>query len=192
MISHLAKSINSKLMASSILKTMEEQQLIPAERLQAFFWNVFIADALLGNFDRHNGNWGLLIDESRQKAEIAPVYDCGSCLYPQLNDEMMEEILKNETEINQRIFVLPRSVIMEDSKKISYFDFISSLQNQECNEALERISGRIDLEKINHLIEETPAISQVRKDFYQMMIAERKRKIIDYSMGLLRNRKKNE
>ena len=43
---------------------------------------MFIVDAFLGNFDRHNGNWGILVDECKKTAEIAPVYDCGSCLYP--------------------------------------------------------------------------------------------------------------
>lgn len=38
-----------------------------------FFWDMFIADALPGNFDRHNGNWGILVDEEHQTAEIAPV-----------------------------------------------------------------------------------------------------------------------
>lgn len=53
---------------------------------------MFIVDALLGSFDRHNGNWGVLVDEERQTAEIAPIYDCGSCLYPQLG---IQERLSN-------------------------------------------------------------------------------------------------
>lgn len=65
---------------------------------------MFIVDALLGNFDRHNGNWGILIDEQKQTAEIAPVYDCGSCLYPQLDEKQMETVLHNEDDINQRIY----------------------------------------------------------------------------------------
>ena len=52
-----------------------------------FFWDMFIADSLVGNFDRHNGNWGFLINESLRQIEIAPIYDCASCLYPQLTDE---------------------------------------------------------------------------------------------------------
>ena len=73
----------------------------------------------------------------------------------------------------------------EEGKKISYFEFISSLKNEDCNEALKRIYKRIDLEKINRLIEETPFIEPVQKDFYQVMLKERKEKIFDYSMKLL-------
>ena len=32
---------------------------------------MFIADCLVGNFDRHNGNWGFLINESLKKIGIA-------------------------------------------------------------------------------------------------------------------------
>ena len=50
------------------------------------FWNVFVVDALLGNSDRHNGNWVFLYDDSTKEASPAPIYDCGSCLLPQADD----------------------------------------------------------------------------------------------------------
>ncbi|WP_089612090.1 HipA domain-containing protein [Dehalobacterium formicoaceticum] len=170
---------------SSILKTMEEQTLLPPNEIRSFFWDLFIVDALLGNFDRHNGNWGLLIDEELKTVEIAPVYDCGSCLYPQLSEEGMKKVLDSDDEINQRIFVFPASSIEEDGKKISYFDFISSLKDPECNKALKRISQRINIDKINELIDGIPALIPIQKDFYKVMITERRKKILDFSMDLL-------
>lgn len=170
---------------SSIMKTIDEQILLAPNVIRTFFWDMFIADALLGNFDRHNGNWGFLIDEGLKTAEIAPVYDCGSCLYPQLSVDGMEKVLNSDDEINQRIFVFPASSIEENGKKISYFDFISSLKNPDCNEALKRISKKIDIDKIYELIEEIPTLLPIEKDFYKVMITERKEKILDYSMDLL-------
>lgn len=67
---------------SDILDTMEKKLFVDPTLLQEHFWNVFVIDALLGNFDRHNGNWGFLFDSKSQTAEIAPVFDCGSCLLP--------------------------------------------------------------------------------------------------------------
>ncbi|MEG0813863.1 MAG: HipA domain-containing protein [Clostridium sp.] len=168
----------------SILKAIDEQTLIPVPELRAFFWEMFVADAWLGNFDRHNGNWGILVDEQNQHAEIAPIYDCGSCLYPQIDVRDMVKVLGDESEINQRIYTFPTSAIMYSGKKISYFDFISSLENAECSEALEQIAGRIDMEKVREIIAATPAISDLQKDFYQIMLTERKEKILDYSMTL--------
>ena len=126
---------------SSILKAIDEQTLLPPDQLKAFFWDMFITDALLGNFDRHNGNWGILVDEHSKTAEIAPVYDCGSCLYPQLAAKDMETILNSEDEIDRRVYVFPTSSIEENGKKISYFEFISSLKDPDCTAALRRISS---------------------------------------------------
>ncbi len=170
---------------SSIMTAIDEQTLLLPEKMIQFFWDMFIADALLGNFDRHNGNWGILVDEEHEIAEMAPVYDCGSCLYPQLAAEDMMSILENEEEINKRIFVFPASAIEENGKKISYFDFISSLRNLDCNDALKRIYGRIDMKKIDSLIDATPFLMPVQKEFYQIMLKERKEKILDYSIRRL-------
>lgn len=46
---------------SEVLETIELQQIYDAIKLKEFFWDMFIADCLVGNFDRHNGNWGFLI-----------------------------------------------------------------------------------------------------------------------------------
>ena len=170
---------------STILQAIAEQNLIPSDLLTDFFWDMFIMDALLGNFDRHNGNWGILVNEQSKTAEIAPVYDCGSCLYPQLAVKDMEAILNNEDEINRRIYVFPTSSVEEDGKKISYFEFISSLKNPDCTAALKRIFGRIDIGKINEIVNATPTLDMIQKEFYSVMIAERKAKILDYSMEQL-------
>ena len=170
---------------SSILEAIDEQSLYPADELRTFFWDMFIADALLGNFDRHNGNWGLLVDEEKQSVEIAPVYDCGSCLSPQLDLERMKSVLQSEEEIDQRIYVFPSSSIEENGVKIPYFDFISSLRYPECNEALKRISARIDLAAIQAFLDSVPELLPIQREFYLTMLTERKEKILDYSLKLL-------
>ena len=170
---------------SSILEAIDEQSLYPADELRTFFWDMFIADALLGNFDRHNGNWGLLVDEEKQSVEIAPVYDCGSCLYPQLDLDRMKSVLQSEEEIDQRIYVFPSSSIEENGVKIPYFDFISSLRYPECNEALKRISARIDLAAIQAFLDSVPELLPIQREFYLTMLTERKEKILDYSLKLL-------
>ena len=64
----------------TVLDTIDRQQFVDPVVLRRFFWDMFVADALLGNFDRHNGNWGFLVDRVSGQCEIAPVFDCGSCL----------------------------------------------------------------------------------------------------------------
>ena len=146
---------------------------------------MFIADSLVGNFNRHNGNWGFLINEHLKKIEIAPIYDCASCLYPQLTDEKMLEIINNDKEMEARVFVFPTSALEINDKKINYFDYISSLKNEDCNKALLRIFPNINMEKINNIIDETPVISISRKEFYKKILKLRYEKILKFSYDKL-------
>lgn len=164
-----------------ILKTLTEQQAIDSQLLNNRFWDMFIIDALIGNWDRHNGDWGFLYNIKTDKILLAPIYDCGSCLFPQLDEEMMKDVLNKRAEIEIRIFEKPLSSIKINGKKIKYFDFISSLQNEDCNKALKRIVPKINLERIYKIIDKTPFISDLQKEFYNTILMERKTKILDFS-----------
>ena len=174
---------------TDILYTFSEQTSVDEAVLTTRFWDMFIVDALIGNWDRHNGNWGFLYDTATDKMELAPVYDCGSCLYPQADEKIMKLVLEDENERNLRIFEMPTSAIMLNGKRVKYFDFISSLQNEDCNAALKRIAPRVDLVKINALVDETPALTDLQRQFYKTMLAERKRKLLDLPLGKLENSK---
>ena len=163
---------------SDVLETIEKQQFIDSRKLLEHFWNVFVVDALLGNFDRHNGNWGFLFDEETQSTEIAPVFDCDSSLLPQADEKIMKLVLENEDERNARIFQFPTSAIKENNRKINYYDFISSMENAACNHAVLRISPKVDTARIHALIENTPYISDLQKEFYKTYIKERYEKIL--------------
>ena len=156
-----------------VIQTIESQQICDVNYLKDFFWDMFIADTLVGNFDRHNGNWGFLINERLKEVEIAPIYDCASCLYPQLTDERIKKIIDDEEEMNARVFVFPNSALKIDDKKINYYDFISSLDNVDCNKALLRVFPRINLNVINEIIDNTLYISDIRKEFYKKIIKMR-------------------
>lgn len=164
-----------------VIETIEKQSIYDPKELKEFFWDMFIADSLVGNFDRHNGNWGFLIDEQLKKIEIAPIYDCASCLFPQLTDEKIEEIINSNEEMDARVYVFPTSALKINDKKINYFEYISSLQNDDCNKALLRIFPKINIEQINKIIEETPYISEIRKQFYKKILKLRYEKILKYS-----------
>lgn len=168
-----------------ILQTIDEQTLVDRDSLLERFWDMFIVDAFIGNWDRHNGNWGFLYDDRTDEMTLAPVYDCGSCLYPQADKKIMEAVLSAPGERNHRIYNIPLSAIMQEGKKIKYFDYISSMQNEDCNRALKRIVPRIDMGKIKGIIDYTPFISDLQKDFYLTMLIERKKRILDFSIEKL-------
>lgn len=177
---------------SDILETLGNQKAIEPQILSDWFWDMFIVDALIGNWDRHNGNWGFLYNNITDEIKLAPIYDCGSSLFPQADEDMMRMVLEKKAELELRIFERPVSGIKENGKKIKYFDFISSLKNNDCNKALKRIVPRIDMEKIYKLIDDTPFISELQKKFYKTIISERKKRILDYSIKKLQIREKTQ
>lgn len=158
-----------------------------SETISVFF-EMYIVDALIGNFDRHGANWGFL--KKNNKYFLAPIFDNGSCLFSQMiNEDEMEYVINNPMEIDKRVYMFPTSQIMLNNKKSSYYDVISSLQFEECNKALMKIYNKIDLNKINKIIDDLK-ISEIQKRFYEVMIKERYNKIIKYSYEKLVN--KNE
>lgn len=176
---------------SDILKTIHEQKCVEVSLMEDRFWDTFIIDALIGNWDRHNGNWGIVYDYAISKYGLAPVYDCGSCLFPQADENIMLDILENNELLNSKVYNQPLSTIKRNGKKINYFYFISSLRNQECNEALKRIVPRIDLENINSIIDDMP-VSDLQKQFYKVILKERKEKILDFSYNKLISTQSNQ
>ena len=176
---------------TDIMTAIEEQKSINPKVLREHFWDVFIVDTLIGNWDRHNGNWGFLYNRRTDEISLAPIYDCGSCLYPQADEKIMRDTLDNPLERDVRVFQIPLSGIKIDGKKINYFDFISSRQCGDCNAALKRIVPKIDLERINHMIDETPFITELQKEFYKTMLMERKERILDKSLQLLRQQEQS-
>ena len=153
------------------------------------FWNIYIVDALLGNFDRHGGNWGFL--KKNNCYSLAPVFDNGSCLFPQLTDEdMMKKILDSEELTNDRIYRFPTSQVLLDGKKSSYYEVIVSLTFKECNDALIRICKRYSQRKIDDLIDSIQILTDVHKQFYKYIIRQRYEKILYFAYKkLMRNKK---
>ena len=175
-----------------ILETIEEQLIMDPKVLRERFWDMFIVDALIGNWDRHNGNWGFLYNQQTDEMSLAPVYDCGSGLYPQADESIMRAVLEDPSERDTRIFDRPLSGIKQGGQKINYYRFISSLENKDCNEALKRIYPRITLPELEKLIDETPFVSILQKKFYLTMLMERREKILQYSQERLKRRERRQ
>ena len=144
------------------------------------FWELYILDALLGNFDRHGGNWGFIKQDNRYS--LAPIFDNGSCIYPKLTDENhMELIINSVEETEKRIYEFPKSQILLDGKKSSYYEVINSLKYPECNEALRTVFKRFDYKQVEKIIETTECLSRVQMNFYKHMVLKRYQLILKES-----------
>lgn len=173
---------------NDITEAIETQTMIDPAVLTRHFWDMFIVDALIGNWDRHNGNWGFLYNTVTDEVLLAPIFDCGSCLFPQADESIMRAVLDDPAEKELRIFERPLSAIRQDGQKINYFDFISSLKHPACNAALKRIAPKLRQQDLRELVDSTPFISDLQKEFYRTLLSERKERILDFSLQKLLKR----
>ena len=164
---------------SDILSTIKNQNVINPKDLEKHFWNMFVIDAFIGNWDRHNGNWGFLYNQETDEIKIAPIYDCGSALFPQIDDELIKRVLSAKAEMNARVFDMPTSAILINGRRGNYYSIITSLNYDGCNEAVKRIVPRINLNSINDLIDSVDQLSDLQKDFLKKILKLRKELILD-------------
>lgn len=93
----------------------DNSKLTNVKETISMFWRIYIMDALLGNFDRHGANWGFIKENNRYS--LAPVFDNGSCLFPNLVDEVeMQQIMESEEETDKRIYKFPTSQVRLNGK----------------------------------------------------------------------------
>lgn len=163
------KKIETEL--SDIMEVLEEsKKLIDVEETKKMFWNMFIVDSIIGNTDRHNGNWGFMLNIKNGKVEFSPIYDCGSCLNPMLDDKQIEKL--NDVEV-KNLAINCYSCLKENGKKINYMSYIKEMKNEECNNAIVRVFNNINLNEIESFIDEIECMSKVRKEFYKNIIRQR-------------------
>lgn len=156
---------------NDIMGVLEEsKKMIDVVETKKKFWEMFIVDSLIGNTDRHNGNWGFLLNKETGKTKFSPIYDCGSCLNPMYEDEKIIEIDKVEL---KNLAINCYSCLKEKGKKINYVSYIKEMSNKECNQAIVRIFNYIKLDEIESFIDGIEVMSQARKDFYKKLIQQR-------------------
>ena len=155
------KKIETEL--EDIMEVIEESKMIDTQEITEKFWDMFVIDSIIGNTDRHNGNWGFILNKKTSNINFSPIYDCGSCLNPMIEDEELKKI--NEAEL-KNLAINCYSCIKENGKKINYMSYIKQMKNKECNNAIKRVFKNIDIEKIKYFIDDIEEMSNIRKEFY--------------------------
>ena len=165
---NLDKKIGTEL--NDIMEVIEASKMIDRVETKEKFWDMFVIDCLIGNADRHNGNWGFLLNKNTREAAFSPIYDCGSCLNPMIEDEQIKQL--NETEM-KNLVVNCYSCLRDNGKKINYITYIKQMKNKNCNDAIKRIFKNINIEEIKSFIDNIECMSNIRKEFYKNLIEQR-------------------
>lgn len=141
---------------SDVMRVLEHAPVLRSVRdaVRERFWDMFVTDAFILNNDRNNGNWGVL----RRKfgIELAPVFDNGNCLFNKRNPSVagrriLDEALIEEDARNGRSFFMT-----DDDHHIHPLQFIETMANEECNRAVLRFAERIDMGKVDAIIDGIP------------------------------------
>ena len=116
---NLDKKIETEL--DDIIEAINENKMLNSKEIMEKFWDMFIVDSLIGNTDRDNGNWGFILNKETGTIVFSPIYDCGSCLNPMLEDAEIESL--SVADINN-IVVNCYSCLKENGKKINYMTYL--------------------------------------------------------------------
>ena len=163
-----------------IMMTIQEHlflQDVPG--VKEHFWNMFIMDALIGNTDRNNSNWGIILRKDGSK-EIAPVYDNGNCLNSKWDDEKMRTVMNDADKMEAEAYKARRCIFELQGKRVNPYHIIESREYPECSEAAYRLGPKIgnNMDKIQTMIKEIPILSEMQKRFFTSMIEYRYEKVL--------------
>lgn len=107
---------------------------------------IIVFDSIIGNEDRHQENWGIIVamqtsaktsffkktkNESVEPSYLfAPIYDSGSSLGRELNDQKVEQILKDKIQLEAYINRGKSEIHWEGEKgKLKHFDLIKRISD---------------------------------------------------------------
>ena len=112
---------------ATIEEAIDEQDFVDRDALRNLFWDMFVVDALIANNDRHNGNWGLL--SNGYESRLAPVFDCGGCLFPDADENLMRAVLNDPRQRDAYVFSKPTTAIKLDGAHLSFYEFFQRVDS---------------------------------------------------------------
>lgn len=163
-----------------IMMTIQEHPFLQdVPGVKEHFWNMFIMDALIGNTDRNNSNWGIILRKDGSK-EIAPVYDNGNCLNSKWDHEKMRIVMNDADKMEAEAYKARRCIFELHGKRVNPYHIIESREYPECLEAVHRLTTQIgnNMDKIQAMIKEIPILSEMQKRFFTSMIEYRYEKVL--------------
>ncbi len=100
------------------MDAIDKQQYVSPVALRKFFWDMFIADALLGNFDRHNGNWVFFMMTTKRKLKLLLSLTAEAACYRKLMKKSCGKYSQAKLNYMQGFFnfqILPSSLTVAKS-----------------------------------------------------------------------------
>ena len=169
---------------TEIQKIFQKVSLNLSEDAEQRFWDTFVVDALIGNKDRHLGNWGFL-SKDRVHLTLAPIYDCGSSLGALVDEEKIKLCLEKDGIMsNMECNIGTRFTI--NGKYCTYREVLFN-PPQKLIKSINNIVPKINLKAIDMLINSIPALDSKRKKFMIRSISMRYEQILKRALKKVTN-----
>lgn len=149
------------------------------ERVEERFWEMFIVDFIIGNPDRNNGNWGILVEND--KVELAPVFDNGNCLNDKWDDVKMQRFLEDESLLKGEAYGAKICFYTHHGKRVKPYSYLMHTTEEKCLDVMANVLNIWEANNVNQHIEELlnsiDILSSTQKKFITTIISLRVKKL---------------
>lgn len=143
------------------------------------FIKIMIFDALVGETDRHEENWGII--KNKDGYRLAPLYDNGCNLLREFKNEKFAQKFYNGIKSFEAHIKKSKTIIYkeDDSKQYKHFElieYLNSLYNKEVQEEIRNLSKLTEI-IIENIVEKVPneLLTQKHREYIIKYLLERKR-----------------
>ncbi|MGL4762002.1 MAG: HipA domain-containing protein [Sarcina sp.] len=143
-------------------------EAIKGLNLEKDLFKVFIFDFLIGNRDRHHGNWAII--EKEDTIRISPVYDNASSLCAYLTDSKINSCFNDDNWFKSVVDRKSVSLVRLQGKKVTHLEFITYLMENYYTETIDFVKSireKYSEEQIESLVES-----------YKILLSEEKVKLL--------------
>lgn len=141
------------------------------------FLKILIFDALVGEQDRHEENWGIIVENGKYR--LSPLYD-NSCnlLREFYNEEILRQYCDGKKNFSNYIYRSRTLIYKENGKMYKHFELIEDLYKmypKEINKEINNLKKLSD-DKINNIVSRVPngIITELQKDYIKKYIKQRR------------------
>jgi len=164
---------------SNILNSLAEYNLVDE------FIELLIFDAFVGQTDRHEENWGIVLFENKEIVKLAPIYDNASCLARERLPKHVKQLLNDNNYFKSYLHKCKSCIKLESRSDLSQFEMAKYLfENypELFNGFANKLKKLLDM-KINNIVSKIPInyISENQKELVIKILINRKNWILDLS-----------
>lgn len=163
-----------------VLARSADDMVVNVEQILDGLASYLILDGLIGNTDRHHGNWGMIYNGSRRSYDLAPTFDHGSSLGRDLSDAERQNRLSHQGGTIDYVMRGEGQVFVDEHRKtgpspLQLAQMVCLLQPDRVRVTLDRLRDTSDKEfrEIINLVPSSVMSATAKKFAHQMVVASK-------------------